>query len=166
MTLRGRNVPDRPSSWLRGPEAAFLRCSKPFARETLLTGNGNSAGLSVLVQLACKLRNPLTLRRNNGRNHAQTDFGRGIDRGTDSGRTRGGAIADRDQVQPRRGDQYAEGAGGREVQGTGRKIRRRQGQGRSLSEFAALQGQGRAGGAAARRGADAGALELEVRSDR
>ena len=77
-----------------------------------------------------------------------------------------GAIADRHQVQPRGGDQHAEGPGGREIQGTGREIHRRQGQGRSLSELAALQGQGRAGSAAARRGADAGALELEVRPDR
>src|SRR5205085_1309416 len=82
--------------------------------------------------------------------------GRGIDRGTDFGRTRRGAIADRDQVQPRGGDQYAEGVGGREVQGTGREIHRRQGQGRSLSELATLQGQGRAGGAATRRGEGAG----------
>ena len=125
------------------------------------------SGLSVLVQMACKLWNRVVaLRRNNGRIHAQTDFGCGIDRGTCSGRTGRGAIADRDQVQPRRGDQYAEGAGGREVQGTGREIHRRQGQGRSLSELAALQGQGRAGSAAARRGADAGAVELEVRPDR
>jgi hypothetical protein len=66
----------------------------------------------------------VALCKNNGRKHAQTDLGRGIDRGTDSGRTRRGAIADRDQVQPRGGDQYAEGAGGREVQGTGREIHR------------------------------------------
>ena len=84
----------------------------------------------------------------------------------DSGRTRRGAIADRDQVQPRGRDQHAEGVGGREVQGTGREIHRRQGQGRSLSELAALQGQGRAGSAPARRGADAGAVELEIRPDR
>ena len=58
------------------------------------------------------------------------------------------------------------GAGCREVQGTGREVHRRQGQGRGLSELAALQGQGRARGAAARRGADAGAVELQVRPDR
>src|SRR4051794_5364961 len=133
----------------------------------LLTGNGNSIRFSVLVRLAYKLRSRLVaLCKNNGRNYAQTDLGCGVDRGTDSGRTCRGAIADRDQVQPRGGDQYAEGTGGREVQGTGREIHRGQGQGRSLSELAALQGQGRAGGAATRRGADAGALELEVRPDR
>ncbi len=46
------------------------------------------------------------------------------------------------------------------------KLHQRQGQGRSLSELPALQGQGRARGAAARRGADAGAVELQVRPDR
>src|SRR6266568_8554718 len=100
------------------------------------------------------------IRGNNGRKYAQADIGRGIDRGTRSDWPRRGAIADCDPVQPRGGDQYAEGTGGREVQGTGREIHRRQGQGRSLSELAALQGQGRAGSLAARRGADAGALEL------
>jgi len=35
MTLRGRNVPDRPSSWLRGPEVVFcgaanLSRGRPF----------------------------------------------------------------------------------------------------------------------------------------
>ena len=40
------------------------------------------SGLSVLVQLACKLRNRGdALREINGRIHAQTDFGRGFDRG-------------------------------------------------------------------------------------
>ena len=60
MTLRGRNVPDRPSSTVAGgARGCILRCSRSLSRRrTLLTGNGNSAGLSVLVQLACKLRNP------------------------------------------------------------------------------------------------------------
>ena len=31
MTLRGRNVPDRPSCWLRDPKAAF--CSAARLRE-------------------------------------------------------------------------------------------------------------------------------------
>ena len=56
--------------------------------------------------------------------------------------------------------EHAEGPCRRKIQGTGREIHRRQGEGRSLSELAALQGQGRAGSAAARRGADAGAVEL------
>ena len=42
--------------------------------------------------------------RNSGRKHAQTDFGCGIDRGIDPGRSGRGAIADRHQVQPRRRD--------------------------------------------------------------
>src|SRR5215213_11944064 len=40
-----------------GARGCILQCSKA-SRGTLLTGNGNSAGLSVLVQLACKLRKP------------------------------------------------------------------------------------------------------------
>jgi hypothetical protein len=55
MTLKGR-VLDRPSYGL-ADAMLRLHCSKAFAG-TLLTGNGNSAGLSVLVQLACKLRDP------------------------------------------------------------------------------------------------------------
>ena len=78
---------------------------------------------------------------------------------------RNGSGADRDQVQSRGRAEYAEGQGRREVQGTRREIHQRQGQGRSLSKLDALQGQGRAGGAAARRGANAGAVELQVRPD-
>ena len=55
--------------------------------------------------------------------------------------------------------EHAEGQGRRQVQGTRREVHQRQGQGRGLSELAALQGQGRARGAAARRGADAGAVD-------
>ena len=83
-----------------------------------------------------------------------------------AGRTGIGAVADRHQVQPRGGFQHAQGRGGGKIQGTGREIYRRQGQGRDLSELDALQGQGRTGGAAARRGADAGAVEFQVRPDR
>ena len=101
-----------------------------------------------------------------GRKHAQIDFGRCVRCSIGSGWSGFGAIADRHQVQPRRRDQHAEGSRRRKVQGTGGEIHRRQGQGRSLSELAALQGQGRAGSAAARRGADAGAVELQVRPDR
>ena len=79
---------------------------------------------------------------------------------------RHGAGADRHQIQPRRGAQHAEGQGRREVQGTRREIHQRQGEDRGLSQLVALQGQGRARGAAARRRADAGAVELEVRPDR
>ena len=71
-----------------------------------------------------------------------------------------GAEPDRHQVQPRRRARHAEGQGRREVQGACREVHQRQGQGRGLSELAALQGQGRARGAAARRRADAGAVEL------
>ena len=77
-----------------------------------------------------------------------------------------GAGADRHQVQPRRRAGHAEGQGRRKVQGTCREVHRWQGQGRGLSELAALQGQGGTGGAAARRGADAGAVALQVRAAR
>src|ERR1700733_16026931 len=108
----------------------------------------------------------ITWQKITGRNHASIDPGCDIGRGAGPGWTGGGAVADRYQVQPRRGLQHAQGCRGREVQGTCREIYRRQGQDRDLSEFDALQGQGRTGGAAARRGADAGAVEFQVRPDR
>ena len=81
-------------------------------------------------------------------------------------RRRQGAAADRDQVQPRGVARCAQGQGLVAVQGTGREIHQRPGQGRSLSELLALQGQGGAGGAAARLGADFGAVDLKVRPAR
>jgi hypothetical protein len=57
MTLKGRSVLDRPSY---GPANGILHFAvqQSFRKGTLLTGNGNSVGLSILVHLACKLRNP------------------------------------------------------------------------------------------------------------
>ena len=52
------------------------------------------------------------------------------------------------------------------VQGAGREIHQRQSEGRSLSELFALQGQGGAGGVAARLGAAAGAVDLQIRPAR
>ena len=80
----------------------------------------------------------------------------------------GPAAADPDhhQIQPRGRDRHAEGQGVGKIQGARREIHRRQGQGRSLSELDALQGQGRARGAAARQRADAGAVQLEIRPAR
>jgi hypothetical protein len=54
MTWIGRSVPARPPD---GMEYCIFAVQQSFREGTLLTGNGNSDGLSVLVQLACKLRN-------------------------------------------------------------------------------------------------------------
>ena len=49
---------------------SFCNAAKPSARP-LLTGNGNSAGFSVLVRLACKLRSPRSRSgKIHGRKHA------------------------------------------------------------------------------------------------
>ncbi len=77
-----------------------------------------------------------------------------------------GASADRHQVQPRSRRRHAQGQGRRALQGTGRKSHQGPGQGRSLSEQHLVQGQGRNGSAAAGRGANAGAVRIEVRSAR
>ena len=52
------------------------------------------------------------------------------------------------QVQPRRRREHAEGTGGAEVQGSGREAAARQGQGRGLSELAAVRRRQGDGGAA------------------
>ncbi len=41
---------------IRTDQISYCNAAKP-STQPLLTGNGNSVGLSVLVQLACKLRN-------------------------------------------------------------------------------------------------------------
>ena len=121
---RRTRLPTKQAGNPSGQNVAFCDAAKA-STWPLLTGNGNSVRLLCIGATGIQASEPsVALRKNNGRNHAQTDLGRGIDRGTDSGRTGRGAIADRDQVQPRGGDQYAEGAGGREVQGTGREIHR------------------------------------------
>jgi hypothetical protein len=56
MTLKGRSVLDRPSYGLAEGILRFCGAAK-LSLEPLLTGNGNSVGLSILVHLACKLRN-------------------------------------------------------------------------------------------------------------
>ena len=71
-----------------------------------------------------------------------------------------GAAADRHQVQPRRRRRHAEGQGRRLLQEARRGAHQGQGQGRGLSEQPAVQGRGGDGGAAARLGADAGAVGL------
>ena len=53
MTLKGRSVLDRPSHGLANG-ALYFAVQQSFRKGTLLTGNGNSAGFSVLVQLAYK----------------------------------------------------------------------------------------------------------------
>ena len=55
-TLKGRSVLNRRSY---GPadEMSHFAVQQSFRNGILLTGNGNSAGLSILVHLACKLRN-------------------------------------------------------------------------------------------------------------
>jgi hypothetical protein len=55
MTLKGRSTRHRPSYGLADATLRFA-LQQSFREGILLTGNGNSAGLSVLVQLACKLR--------------------------------------------------------------------------------------------------------------
>ena len=75
-------------------------------------------------------------------------------------------VADRHQVQPCRRQRHAERQGRAQVQGTRREIHQRQGEGRGLSELAIVQGQGRNGRVAARFGADAGALDRQIRPAR
>ena len=145
----------------------ILRCSK-LQRPAPANGQWRFARLLCIGSVAYKLRSRVFALRKKlrGRKHAEIDFGCGIDCGFGPGGPGVGAVADHHQVQPRRGAEHAEGAGAGEIQGTGREVHRRQGQGRGLPELAALQGQGRARGAAARRGADAGAVERQVRPDR
>ncbi len=73
---------------------------------------------------------------------------------------------DRDQVQPRRRPGHAQGQGGRKVQGARRAIHQRRGQGRGVRQQHAVQGQGRDGGAAARRRAAPRPLAGQVRPAR
>ena len=82
------------------------------------------------------------------------------------GRCRARGRADRPQIQPCGGAGRAQGQGGAVLQGTGREIHRRPRQGRSLSELLALQGQRGTRGAAARLGAVAGAVDVEVQPAR
>src|SRR5262249_40454810 len=98
--------------------------------------------------------------------HAKIDFGIGCGLEPGARRSGGRATADRHQVQPRGRAGYAEGQGCDEIRRARGKIYRRQGEGGGLSQLVALQGQGRARSAPARRRADAGAVELEVRPDR
>jgi len=62
----------RPSIENAAPGAAFLRCINAFPANPLLTGNGISAGFSVMVRLAYKIagRAAGALRKSSGRTHA------------------------------------------------------------------------------------------------
>jgi hypothetical protein len=53
----------------------------------LLTGNGVSAGFSVLVGWHTSIGAGLAPQKYRGRKHAETDFGGGIDRGFDLGKS-------------------------------------------------------------------------------
>ena len=98
--------------------------------------------------------------------HAQTHSWRYCGRLHAGARRRIGRRYHRHQVQPRRRQRHAEGQGRAQVQGACREVHQRQGQDRGLSELLALQGQGRDRGAATRLGADAGAVDREVRAAR
>src|SRR6266568_6343438 len=71
---------------------------------------------------------------------------------------------DRHQIQPRRRWRHTEGKGSRVFQETGRGALQGEDPGPGLSQQPALQGPGGAGGAAAWRGPDAGAVAGQVRA--